>query len=384
MSDRDEFVEGGGVVTNLTTPPEPEVLLRSRHSVPAVSLQSRDSHRESLSGAGNRTDRKKIEESLIQHLSMDLLSCDVKLSLFSGAAKSFRHDSVLSPFPPAFLDDTGSKDIKGIHDALLAIPPLNRLQRQLEQNSCQLSDQQLNLLSWVFNGGQSQLSLRTMTKVEGIETLRRVGVKPGAQISLPTHAFEVKTISTDSWMSNTTEENSFYGFHGSRLDNWFSILHNGLQQHRAKTSLFGEGIYLSSELGVSLNFISRGIGWDGSMLGSSLSCLAVARIKNHPSVKIHCADATRGRVEGSEGGNIPENYILVRDNQLIHIRYLFVYGNETGLAVQSVLYRNRFSNWISNNRLLVLLLGYGGLLLLVGMSSSPWFRRLLRKLGILQ
>ena len=36
-------------------------------------------------------------------------------SLFSGAAKSFRHDSVLSPFPPAFLDDTGSKDIKGIH-----------------------------------------------------------------------------------------------------------------------------------------------------------------------------------------------------------------------------------------------------------------------------
>ena len=85
----------------------------------------------------------------------------------------------------------------GVHDALLAIPPLNRLQRQLEQNSCQLSDQQLNLLSWVFNGGQSQLSLRTMTKVEGIETLRRVGVKPGAQISLPTHAFEVKTISTD-------------------------------------------------------------------------------------------------------------------------------------------------------------------------------------------
>ena len=52
MSDRDEFVEGGGPVTDLATPPEPEVLLRSRHSVPAVSLQSRDSHGESSSGAG--------------------------------------------------------------------------------------------------------------------------------------------------------------------------------------------------------------------------------------------------------------------------------------------------------------------------------------------
>lgn len=75
--------------------------------------------------------------------------------------------------------------------------------------------------------------------------------------------------------------------------------------------------------------------------------------------------------------------ILIEKNSIV-FRYLFVYGNETGLAVQSVLYRNRFSNWIYNNRLLVLLLGYGGLLLLVGMSSSPWFRRLLRKLGILQ
>ena len=78
-----------------------------------------------------------------------------------------------------------------------------------------------------------------------------------------------------------------------------------------------------------------------------------------------------------------KNLILILKSSIV-FRYLFVYGNETGLAVQGVLYKNRFSNWIYNNRLLVLLLGYGVLLFLVGMSSSPWFRRLLRKLGILQ
>ena len=49
MSERDEFVEGGGAVTDLATPSEPEVLLRSRgrhnlvtESVPSVSLRSHE------------------------------------------------------------------------------------------------------------------------------------------------------------------------------------------------------------------------------------------------------------------------------------------------------------------------------------------------------
>ena len=34
-------------------------------------------------------------------------------SLFIGAARSYRHDSSLSPFPPFFIDAAGNKDIKG-------------------------------------------------------------------------------------------------------------------------------------------------------------------------------------------------------------------------------------------------------------------------------
>ncbi len=38
-------------------------------------------------------------------------------------------------------------------------------------------------------------------------------------------------------------------------------------------------------------------------------------------MKIHSEDPTRGRVEGSEGGQVPEKYIVVRNNDLLHIRY---------------------------------------------------------------
>ncbi len=44
-------------------------------------------------------------------------------------------------------------------------------------------------------------------------------------------------------------------------------------------------------------------------------------MRHHESVKIHSEDPTRGRVEGSEGGQVPEKYIVVRNNDLLHIRY---------------------------------------------------------------
>ncbi len=44
-------------------------------------------------------------------------------------------------------------------------------------------------------------------------------------------------------------------------------------------------------------------------------------MRHHESVKIHSEDPTWGRVEGSEGGQVPEKYIVVRNNDLLHIRY---------------------------------------------------------------
>ena len=49
---------------------------------------------------------------------------------------------------------------------------------------------------------------------------------------------------------------------------------------RAKNSLFGEGIYLSPELGVCLTYSSRGLGWQASQLGSCLACVCLAQVSS--------------------------------------------------------------------------------------------------------
>ena len=45
-----------------------------------------------------------------------------------------------------------------------------------------------------------------------------------------------------------------------------------------QNALFGEGIYLSSELSVSMAYSPTGAGWDKSVLGDRLSCFAVCQI----------------------------------------------------------------------------------------------------------
>ena len=55
-----------------------------------------------------------------------------------------------------------------------------------------------------------------------------------------------------------------------------------------QNSLFGRGIYLSSELSVSLPYSSMGNGWGRSVVGSDLSCVALCEVIDHPDVK--CQD----------------------------------------------------------------------------------------------
>ncbi len=44
---------------------------------------------------------------LLSSLCEDPLACEAQLSLFCAAAESYKHDSLLRPFPPQFLRDGG-------------------------------------------------------------------------------------------------------------------------------------------------------------------------------------------------------------------------------------------------------------------------------------
>ena len=45
-----------------------------------------------------------------------------------------------------------------------------------------------------------------------------------------------------------------YAFHGSKPENFYSILQHGLINSLNKRNLYGEGTYLSTEIDVALNF----------------------------------------------------------------------------------------------------------------------------------
>jgi len=98
-------------------------------------------------------------------------------------------------------------------------------------------------------------------------------------------------------------------------------------------------------------------------------------------------------------GSFPERYILVKNNELVQVRYLLLYGttketnnnnNNTAtsagphgstvdplyaLPVRPPSYQmrhppSRFIQWIANNKGFVLIGGYVGLLLIVGFINS--------------
>lgn len=73
-----------------------------------------------------------------------------------------------------------------------------------------------------------------------------------------------------------------FAFHGTKFSRIYSILNYGLQQHLNKNSLYGEGIYCSTELDVSLHFSPASLNWRNSKLGSTISCIAICEYVDDP------------------------------------------------------------------------------------------------------
>ena len=64
----------------------------------------------------------------------------------------------------------------------------------------------------------------------------------------PTHVFEInyQSAANDRFEELSQDKDIIYAYHGSRLENFHSILHNGLHSHMSKVSLMeggrGEGV----------------------------------------------------------------------------------------------------------------------------------------------
>ncbi|XP_027544169.1 mono [ADP-ribose] polymerase PARP16, partial [Neopelma chrysocephalum] len=208
------------------------------------------------------------------------------------------------------------------------------------------------------------------------EKIQELTGMSGAAVPAPDYLFEVVYCDqmNTKFAETKGERDLIYAFHGSRLENFHSILHNGLHCHLNRTSLFGEGTYLTSDLSLALLYSPHGLGWQRSALGSVLSCVAVCEIIDHPDVKCQVKkkdseeiDRKRARVKNSEGGDVPQKYFVVTNNQLLRVKYLLVYSQKQHRRPSSQ------SSWFYTHRFAIMMMLYLLLLIVIGASNSPTF-----------
>ena len=67
-----------------------------------------------MGAQGVTEDEAETIEFIKERIWLDPLAVDLQLSLFIAAMNSYRHDTVLRPFPPMFQSDDKEKDIKAM------------------------------------------------------------------------------------------------------------------------------------------------------------------------------------------------------------------------------------------------------------------------------
>ncbi|KAK7832782.1 hypothetical protein U0070_026978 [Myodes glareolus] len=318
--------------------------------------------------------------------SRDVLAADLRCSLFASALQSYKRDSVLRPFPASYArhdckDFEALRAFGSILSGVLAdegsfsfqLADAGRLPnlKELLQSSRDTDTQAWDLVSWILSS--KILTIHSAEKAE-IQQLTGASHTP---VPTPDFLFEIEYFDPANarFYETKGERDLIYAFHGSRLENFHSIIHNGLHCHLNKTSLFGEGTYLTSDLSLALIYSPHGHGWQHSLLGPILSCVAVCEVIDHPDVKCQTKkkdtkeiDRSRARIKHSEGGDIPPKYFVVTNNQLLRVKYLLVYSQKQPRRA------SRQLSWLSSHWFMVMMSLYLLLLLIVSVANSSAFQ----------
>lgn len=216
---------------------------------------------------------------------MDLLAADLKLSLFISAAKCYKKDFLVNPFPTFYINNQTKDFDKLVMQHLLyiylelnivdssrfqflqvddieKIPPLEELIVVLMAdfgNEELLSDSVINLLHWILIE-YLKYDVQTIPKSAHSEILSLS--KSTGKYQLPSHIFQI------NYRKTSAAEKKFhqlklgmdtkFAYHGTKFYCMYSILNYGLQQHLNKTSLFGNShTCLNHQLKFSFTYESQ-------------------------------------------------------------------------------------------------------------------------------
>lgn len=115
-----------------------------------------------LSNSSIEDKRRWIEEKIDSLFSsttkFELLAIDFELNLLVSAAQSYKHESVLKPFPSTFLNDfNNDKNYDLLLSTLLTLPPVTTWKTK----SKSFTKDQLSLIYWLLTHKNYQLEYCT-------------------------------------------------------------------------------------------------------------------------------------------------------------------------------------------------------------------------------
>ncbi|KAJ9446048.1 hypothetical protein DIPPA_15778 [Diplonema papillatum] len=249
---------------------------------------------------------------------MSRTAYDLEVSLLMGALRSMRKTAVLNPFPKAFVEGVERRyDL--LQMAAQTLPPADQLyEGDASELNASLSPNARQLLSFLVNNS----NLKEVPVGPAIKGL--ISEKDNPSL-VPQKVFEVSLGPRAKEFDEAALQYGVrVGYHGSAVGNWFCISKMGLfnfsgTQKQATGSLFGEGIYLAKTPRLACDFSSRGECWKESEHGSSLRVVGVCDWLPTPGT-MKASSETK-----TDGGKVPEAYIVVPNASHVRVRKLLVY-----------------------------------------------------------
>ncbi|KAF7495157.1 Protein mono-ADP-ribosyltransferase PARP16 [Sarcoptes scabiei] len=256
---------------------------------------------------GNNVCRKDFDRERSNHFRIEK---DFYLTIFASALFSLKATSVLKPYPSDYFDQL-NQEIQ--RDRL--IETFNSITDSGDDSRSK--NDALKLKEWILS--QRTFRLKPIKFNEICSKARKIiemNIDDKRRPLRPNFIFELEnsTIRSRDVEFNKLRKDfdSFYAFHGSPMENFHSILHNGLLYCLNKRSLLGFGTYLSSKLEVAILFspFSKNF-YKDSCLGKKLSCVAVCEVIDHPDIETK-----------------KDSYYVVSNDRFLRVAYLLLYSSD--------------------------------------------------------
>lgn len=232
------------------------------------------------------------------------------LSAFLNTAVNNRLASKLArPFPERIMglsDLSFNQKSKIVSGLLNKFPNWAHPENVTEKELFQIDSDLPYLIRWVM--ASCRAALRVSSRDELPKELREIRGE---------HFIEVISDTPERHEIFETRKQEFgtaYGYHGSNGENWWSIIHNSLQNY-SKTDLqrngavHGEGIYLAPKLQTALDYSRIGLSLEGSVY-NEFRVYLIAEIINR-NLKIY-------------GDNF---CYVIPDDLDVSIKYIVLYGS---------------------------------------------------------